>query len=157
MSERSSLYGEELPKDSDSESAEIGRVPNRDICSCGHPSRSHYEYREGQIMCQVAKMYCPCVQLIPVLRVSDTRLFQFKSRGSGARHALSLGVSLLLGKGGTYEEVLNRTCFACKRDSQSLAPVSMNEYRRLLDGPGPYTVLLCSECRINPQWILNEF
>jgi hypothetical protein len=119
---------------------------DRKVCICGHAMNKHKEFRSGQWQCHTAKMYCPCEIPKAVVEVSDTRFFMTKSRGYGAKHALSTGLSRLNERGGTSRLIIEPVCFACKRETTPLLPATFDRERRLIFKPGPLNGLFCIDC-----------
>jgi hypothetical protein len=64
------------------------------ICLCGHGVGRHDEH-QGRTSCTALKYNCDCKNLLPVLEVSDVRVFKSKTDGSGAEHALTRGIAPL--------------------------------------------------------------
>jgi hypothetical protein len=119
---------------------------DRLVCVCGHAVNKHKEFRSGTWQCHTARMYCPCEWPKAVVEVSDTRYFMTKSRGYGARHALSTGLSRLHERGGTSRVVIEPLCFACKRETTPLLPATFDSQQRLIFKPGPLNGLFCHDC-----------
>lgn len=83
--------------------AAVNARDNR-VCVCGHPARCHTslapdnserhaEAREaGMEICVQTRILCECHEFQPVIETDDPRVFRFKTRGSGAEHALSQGI-----------------------------------------------------------------
>lgn len=70
---------------------EIFEDGKSEICACGHAKSRHYI--DGDVStCKPSALECQCGKYHPVLKAQDTRLFQYKTTGSGAEHALSKGI-----------------------------------------------------------------
>lgn len=119
---------------------------DRQVCICGHAMNKHSEFSSGMWQCHTARMYCPCERPKAVVEVSDTRYFMTKSRGYGAKHALSTGLSRLKERGGTSRLIIEPLCFVCQREITPLLPATFDRQRRLIFKPGPLNGLFCHDC-----------
>jgi hypothetical protein len=117
----------------------------KEICICGHSSMRHYEYVPGQVMCQVAKMYCPCKTLIPVLEVEDTRAFIFTTDGRGNRHALFRGLKRLSQMSKGSRSLISNDCWLCGVAGQ-IEPVPLSPQGHLAESAQAKNVMLCEGC-----------
>lgn len=122
------------------------REYNRQVCVCGHAMNKHSRHSNGIWSCHTARMYCPCELPKPVVEVSDTRYFMTKSRGYGASHALSTGLSRLGEVGGSSKLIVEPKCFKCQRETNPLIPATFDRYIRLIFKPGPLNGLFCHDC-----------
>jgi hypothetical protein len=118
---------------------------NRNVCVCGHAMNKHSQL-SGHTFCHTARMYCPCEDPRPVVEVSDTRYFMTKSRGYGAHHALSTGLSRLHEVGGSSRLLIEPKCFRCGELANPLIPAGFNRDRWLIFQPGPYNGMFCQSC-----------
>jgi hypothetical protein len=121
---------------------------NRLVCVCGHAMNKHSEFNPGLWSCHTARMYCPCERPRAVVEVSDTRYFMTKSRGYGAQHALSTGLSKLHEKGGTSKLIIEPNCFRCEEPRTPLLPAAFDREVRLVFKPGQLNGLFCHDCLV---------
>jgi hypothetical protein len=121
---------------------------NRDsrICACGHRMSAHTVVA-GASFCRPTKLECPCKSPRPVLTVSDTRSFNYKTEGSGALHALSRGILALARRGGRSHWLIELKCDRCSRQVDRLLPSAVSQRGRAMTEPTGYDALLCEECR----------
>jgi len=137
--------------------AEKGKFRDGRICACGHSAQSHSAltvdparqalHKAGIIDCRPSRMVCPCQKLVPVLEASDTRVFVRKTRGSGAQHALGLGVSAAMAAELGVTWLVERICWSCRQEGP-VYPVAIDETGRLSERPQVINVLLCADCRL---------
>jgi hypothetical protein len=121
---------------------------NRLVCVCGHAMNKHNEFNPGLWSCHTARMYCPCEKPRAVVEVSDTRYFMTKSRGYGAQHALSTGLSKLHERGGTSRLIIDPKCFRCEEPKSPLLPAAFDRDVRLVFKPGHLNGLFCHDCLV---------
>jgi hypothetical protein len=114
---------------------------NRNVCVCGHAMNKH---SDG--LCHTARMYCPCENPMPVVEVSDTRYFMTKSRGYGAQHALSTGLSRLHEVGGSSRLIIEPKCFRCGEMANPLIPAGFSRDQWLVYRPGIFNGMFCLSC-----------
>lgn len=118
---------------------------SREICICGHATSRHFEYSLGSFMCQVAKMYCPCKKILPVLEVDDTRAFIFTTDGRGNQHALFRGLKRLYQMGKSSRSLISNECWIC-RGVSPIQPVPLSEQNYVSESPQSRNAMLCEKC-----------
>lgn len=124
----------------------VGRPPrNRDICVCGHGVARHFEYREGEFSCSVAKMYCPCKLIVPVLNVDDTRVFMYDTHGRGAKHALFRGLKRLQQMNKSARILVSNECWSCNEQAL-IEPVPITNYGDIGEYAQARNAMLCTNC-----------
>lgn len=143
------------------------------ICTCGHPSKYHYESEVDY--CLVGRQSCRCNKFIPILKVSDTRYFMRKSQGNGNLHALPLGIAAatLASKNPEPEETdaakptrqktpltmkwnSDICCMKCMKVDVGLSPTMVSLQGQIIydpeliykDQPGVkiFNLMLCDDC-----------
>ena len=116
------------------------------ICACGHRMSAHTSVA-GASFCRPTKLECPCKSPRPVIAVSDTRSFNFKTEGSGALHALSRGMLALAKKGKTLRWLVDLECDRCKKPAEKLLPSAVSQRGMAMTEATGYDALLCEDCR----------
>lgn len=132
------------------------RSNDRRICACGHAmSRHPFDKYQGVHYCKPGQYACPCIQKKPVIEVPNTRYFMRRSRGSGAKHALSLGYVAsreAIGEEEFSEKItwlIEPVCEICGVESKYY-PVRVSKTGKVLldqDDDEGVTAFLCAECR----------
>ena len=124
------------------------RLRSRDnrICVCGHRMSAHTSVA-GTGFCRPTKMECPCKSPRPVLEVQDTRLFNYKTEGSGALHALARGILASVRGGRWVKWSIELVCDRCKKPAERLLPCAVSQRGRAMDEATGHDALLCEECR----------
>lgn len=122
------------------------KTASRLICSCGHSMYMHSDLGYERFACKTGAMWCPCLKKLPVLEVSDTRYFQFKSRGVSAKHALSLGLLRLKERSGFASLIVPKVCMSCKEPKDAIYPTGLDRHMKLALEEAPYNILCCEEC-----------
>lgn len=130
------------------EESGLARFRGRDrrICSCGHRVSGHSN-TYGHVVCSTTRVSCPCNQVIPVLEAEDVRLFSFRTLGGGPLHALGRGI-IASHKRGKYVRWVEKHCFSCKEESETLIPVPVSDRMVPLDKPSKLNGLFCPDCRL---------
>lgn len=118
---------------------------NQDICACGHSIARHYEISQGQTLCQVAKMFCPCRHMVAVVNVDDTRVFMYDTHGRGSKHALFRGLKRLGQMKKTSRSLIPNECWACG-EIKAIEPVPITEMQTISDVAQARNAMLCEEC-----------
>jgi len=118
---------------------------NRTICICGHPSAHHNKGDDGT-HCYSKNIYCPCAQLVPVVEVEDLRFFSKITRGEGANHALSLGLTSLTRSRKSASWLTSPCCWVCKRINVPVRPIPLTNTQTRTFHPGYFNILACHEC-----------
>ena len=118
---------------------------NQDICACGHSIARHYEISQGQTLCQVAKMFCPCRHMVAVVNVDDTRVFMYDTHGRGSKHALFRGLKRLGQMKKTSRSLIPNECWACG-EVKAIEPVPITESQTISDQAQSRNAMLCEEC-----------
>jgi hypothetical protein len=118
---------------------------NQDICVCGHSIARHYEISQGQTLCQVAKMFCPCRHMVAVVNVDDTRVFMYDTHGRGSKHALFRGLKRLGQMKKTSRSLIPNECWACG-EVKAIEPVPITEMQTISDLAQARNAMLCEEC-----------
>jgi hypothetical protein len=118
---------------------------NQDICACGHSIARHYEISQGQTLCQVAKMFCPCRHMVAVVNVDDTRVFMYDTHGRGSKHALFRGLKRLGQMKKTSRSLIPNECWACG-EIKAIEPVPITEMQTISDLAQARNAMLCEEC-----------
>jgi len=118
---------------------------NQDICACGHSIARHYEISQGQTLCQVAKMFCPCRHMVAVVNVDDTRVFMYDTHGRGSKHALFRGLKRLGQMKKTSRSLIPNECWACG-ETKAIEPVPITEMQTISDLAQARNAMLCEEC-----------
>lgn len=124
------------------------RLRSRDnrICACGHRMSAHTTVA-GAGFCRPTKMECPCKAPRPVLEVQDTRLFNYKTEGSGALHALARGI-LASARGGKWVKwTVDLECDRCKKPAERLLPSAVSQRGQAMPSATGHDALLCEDCR----------
>lgn len=104
------------------------RETSYDVCSCGHGKNRHYI--DGDVStCKPSALDCQCGKYFPVLKAQDTRLFQYKSTGPGAEHALSKGIrqSALKEKAIEWFEDVFKCAYCGTTENITIYPISGSE------------------------------
>jgi hypothetical protein len=117
----------------------------REICICGHATSRHFEFSQDNFMCQVAKMYCPCKKIVPVLEVEDTRAFIFTTDGRGNHHALFRGLKRLNQMGKASTSLISNSCWICRKVSP-IQPVPLSDQNNVSESPQARNAMLCEKC-----------
>lgn len=108
------------------------------VCVCGHGMGQHRAHH-GHMRCEVAKHLCDCQHPEAVLEVQDLRLFQFRTDGPSARHALARGIAESARREKEVRWIVDPMCQKCQvHDGRTVAPVKVSSERN---------VLLCEDCR----------
>lgn len=133
------------------EASEIAKVTPRGerdgrICICGHGVARH-TVTNGAVYCKPTRMECPCKKVRAVIEVDDTRPFLRRTAGSGAMHALSLGLVGLAQKGRGAEWIVDLKCDRCGAEDSNVVPAAVTANGVGVSYPTGYDVLLCSGCR----------
>jgi hypothetical protein len=137
---------EELEKELEESGLVRFRGRDRRICVCGHRVSGHSN-AYGHVVCSTTRVSCPCTQVIPVLEAEDVRLFSFKTVGGGPLHALGRGI-LASDKKGKLVKWVDKKCFSCKEESETLIPVPVSERMVPVDKPSKLNGLFCKRCRL---------
>lgn len=114
------------------------------ICVCGHPISRH-ETTYG-VYCKPSKMECPCKKVRAVLQVGDVRCFLRKTSGSGAFHALGLGLKTAYDRGFAVEWLVEQKCDRCGAE-EPVSPVPVTASGSIMQDATGFDVLLCKTCR----------
>lgn len=123
------------------------KLISRSVCVCGHPGTAHYsDPNTGLNSCSVAKSYCPCSRVIPVLEVDDKRSFTFLTTGPEGLHALSKGIRKALKQGNKVVPIQQTACFPCRTISERLIPVAISREGFMANTPQATNGLLCPDC-----------
>lgn len=119
------------------------------ICICGHPVARHgspKDLESGVVSCHPSKIWCPCIAVRPVLEVSDTRDFLFKTTGSGVNHALGKGMKTAKDKNHEVKWLQDICCDVCK-EVGPVSPVPVSERLMVVQKESPRNHLMCRKCR----------
>lgn len=123
-------------------------VRNGLICICGHPVARHTEVA-GVGVCTPSRMVCPCRTPRAVADSADVRLFQYRTDGSGIRHALIRGLTAVANAGKEAHWIVDLVCDNPECGSPTnVVPVPVTSSGSPTDEPSPLNVFLCSECRV---------
>lgn len=118
----------------------------KSICLCGHGVSRHVYVSSNYKVCMVAKGYCGCQQVIPLVKVKDTRTFLFTTTGYGPKHALIRGIRAYELKGHAVKFVRPPLCMGCGATSGPLHPVALTPSGMASDTPYGRNVIACSDC-----------
>lgn len=116
------------------------------ICLCGHGVSRHVYTSTTDFQCMVAKGWCGCKHVKPVVKVKDTRTFMFTTTGYGPKHALIRGIRAYEIKGQVVRFIRKPSCVACNREDGPLHPASLNLYNKVSMYPSERNFILCYEC-----------
>lgn len=116
------------------------------ICLCGHPIARHTVVN-GAVYCKPTRMECPCKNVRPVLEADDVRKFLRKTSGSGALHALTLGILAHAQEGKSVKWTVDLVCDRCKTADENVVPAAVTQQGRATNVPIGYDALLCPMCR----------
>lgn len=124
---------------------------DRRICSCGHPIRNHKTTTGGDVSCKSGRLFCPCIDKHPVIKVPDTRFFMRKTTGNGAMHALSMGIYAAVqsdpGNADKLEWIIGDICEKCGNEGVRVYPTNLTRQGVVMDDPSEFSRLLCEDCR----------
>lgn len=131
-----------------SDAARVKPGGDRDgrICVCGHAVARH-TVTNGAVYCKPTRMECPCKKVRAVIEVDDTRPFLRRTAGSGAMHALSLGLVGLAQKGRGAKWLIELKCDRCGAEDANVVPAAVTANGVGVSYPTGYDVLLCPSCR----------
>jgi hypothetical protein len=118
---------------------------NQDICVCGHAIARHYEWSQGQFVCQVAKLFCPCRQIVAILNVDDTRAFMYDTSGRGVEHALFKGLKRLKQMKKSSRSLILNECWSCSATG-SIEPVPISDSNEISNKPESRNAMFCEKC-----------
>lgn len=133
------------------------------VCICGHPARCHTSQTnsdsplhemaraKGEDHCYQTRMACSCAAFEPVIEVSDSRVFRFKTKGPSLDHALAQGMFAARKKGKTITYLDTFKCRGCGT-TENLRPIAYNVLNGRIVGEAmsdtPWNALVCDECRV---------
>ena len=127
-----------------------GEAKTRDrdgrVCLCGHAIARH-TLVGGVVYCKPSRMECPCKKTRPVLEVEDTRKFLRRTSGSGAMHALTLGIVSHVQTGKSVEWIVDLKCDRCGTDDNNVVPAAVTQNGRAASYATGFDALLCPKCR----------
>jgi len=131
-----------------SDAARVKPSGHRDgrVCICGHGLARH-TVTNGAVYCKPTRMECPCKKARAVIEVEDTRPFLRRTAGSGAMHALSLGLVGLAQKGRGAKWLVDLQCDRCGKEDPNVVPAAVTANGVGVSYPTGYDVLLCPGCR----------
>jgi hypothetical protein len=116
------------------------------ICLCGHPIARH-TIVNGVVYCKPSRMECPCKKTRPVLEADDTRKFLRRTSGSGAMHALSLGLVSLIQSGKSAKWIVDLVCDRCGAQDGNVVPAAVTQTGKPTSYATGFDALLCPTCR----------
>ena len=122
--------------------------PDKAICICGHALTRH-TISETSVYCTVAKAWCSCFEPIAVLVTEDLRPFIYSTTGVGKKHALAKGLYTLRKNEKSARWLIERFCFRCKAEDQTLFPTALTRDKRIAKNSGYSNALLCEACVID--------
>ena len=120
--------------------------PDRLVCICGHAVNKHNEITPGRIICQTAKILCPCDEPRAVVVVQDTRYFMWVTKGIGAGHALAAGLRRLEARGKWSKLLEPPKCDGCLLTDLKISPVAITQRGKVSMKQQKINVFLCDEC-----------
>jgi hypothetical protein len=116
------------------------------ICLCGHATARHTVVN-GVVFCKPSRMECPCKKVRPVLEADDTRKFLRRTTGSGALHALTLGIVSHAQTGKSVRWIVDLVCDRCGASDNNVVPAAVTQQGRATNSPTGFDALLCPTCR----------
>ena len=119
--------------------------PARHICICGHGVTRHH-INDSTSYCKIAKSWCYCTEVLPVLEPEDLRPFTYTTSGVGKEHALAKGLFALSKLDKSARWLIKIACFKCLKEQCRLTLVSLSRELRIKKGPGFSNALLCDVC-----------
>lgn len=120
--------------------------PDRLVCICGHAVNKHNEIAPGRIICQTAKILCPCDVPRAVVVVQDTRYFMWVTKGIGAGHALAAGLRRLEARGKWSKMLEPPKCDGCHQTDLKISPVAISQRGTVSMKQQKINVFLCDNC-----------
>lgn len=128
-----------------------GELARRDgrICICGHPMARHKdEAGVGVVFCRPSRLLCMCQDPYPVIEVTNTRPFMFKTTGMGIEHALQAGIFRCREKGIgiTYLVVWECEKPGCG-STEGVQAVPLSERMKPVPKESKRNALMCVRCR----------
>lgn len=120
-------------------------IQERQVCICGHALVRH---TKGDVAgyCNYGKAWCDCTEPIPVLDPDDLRPFVYSTTGVGKKHALAKALYTLRKNGKSARWLIERVCFRCGSEGQTVFPTALTRDKRIARGSGYTNALLCREC-----------
>lgn len=145
-----------LDANEEAERLETTRRRKRDeriICSCGH-AKARHTLASNFSVCNPSAMSCPCAHWTPVLKVTDTRPFMWKTTGLGAEHALTKGIIAMHGKNISGEWLPDAyKCIKCSTTvGVNVYPIQKTAERLLIASDyelASLNLMLCEPCKDN--------
>lgn len=127
----------------------------RIICTCGHSKARHSIFGESS-SCSPGKLSCSCLHFMPVLKVSSTRTFMWKSTGTGVgpEHALTKGIVAMAKKQYSGEWLPDAyKCFKCGTTQDVTIYPIQKAYENFFVATdldfATLNLLLCETCKDN--------